>query len=69
MAAEGKSKEPITLTLSHEEAVELAQLVESALGDTHVELRHTQTPGYRERVRHSEALLRELLSKLQRLLS
>jgi hypothetical protein len=66
MAAERKSTGTIVVTLDSEEAAELLRLVESALGETRVELHHTHTPNYRERVQKSEALLRAVLERLRK---
>lgn len=65
MNAEGKSKGSITLALNDEEADELLRLVEAALGETRVEVHRTHTPSYRERVQHSEKILRDVLVKLR----
>jgi hypothetical protein len=65
MATERKAAESITLTLNQEEAEELVRLVDSALGETRVEVHRTHTPAFREKVQHTEALLRSVLGKLR----
>jgi hypothetical protein len=52
------------LVLKPEERDYLVHLLESALGDARVELHHTHAAAYRERVHHSEDMIRALLSKL-----
>ena len=53
-----------TLTLTGEEQVLLRTMLETAFGETRVEVHRTHTPDYRESVQHQEALLRGLLTKL-----
>lgn len=53
------------LDLSPEERDLLIRLVESALGEARVEVRHTQIAQYRERVRGEETQLKELLERLR----
>jgi hypothetical protein len=65
MATEKESAGTINVPLNHEEAAELRRLVESALGETRVEVHRTHTPDYRERVQHTEAVLRAILTKLR----
>lgn len=56
----------INLKLAPEEVAELRRLVESALGDTRVEVHRTHaSPHFREEVKHEEEVLRGLLAKLQ----
>ena len=54
-----------TLVFTEEERTYLANLLETALGNARVEVRHTRTEDFREKVRHEEELLRGLLTKLQ----
>jgi hypothetical protein len=54
-----------TLTLNEVERAELTLLVEIALKDTRVEVHHTHTPGYREKVEEEEKVLRNLLNRLR----
>ena len=55
----------ISLPLSTEERDYLLNHLESVLGDTRVEVRHTRTSAYRAKVLHEEELLRGLLDKLR----
>jgi hypothetical protein len=52
------------LVLTDEEREYLANLLNSALSETRVEVHRTHTPAYRERVLHEEDLIRGLLAKL-----
>ena len=51
--------------LTEEERQYLVTLLETDLGETRVEARHTDTPAYLDRVRHQEVVVRELLDKLR----
>jgi hypothetical protein len=54
-------------SLNEQEITLLRQMVETALGETRVELHHTHfTPEFRDRVKQEEAMLRGILDKLQR---
>jgi hypothetical protein len=53
------------LVLTAEEREYLANLLSSELSETRVEARRTHTPDYRERVIHTEDLIRGLLAKVQ----
>lgn len=68
------SKNPNTaatnaLLLTAEESTELLQLVNSALQETRVEVHHTHTPDFRDKVQHSEVVLRAIAEKLSALCS
>lgn len=65
MSAESRSKSTLSVTLSDEESVELLQLLEQSLADTRVEVHHTHTPDFRDKVQHRERVLRGLLEKLR----
>jgi hypothetical protein len=55
------------VSFTAEELALLHRMVESALGDTRVEVHRTHhTPAYREQVKAEEAMLRGLLEKLER---
>jgi hypothetical protein len=56
-----------TVALTSEESTELLQLVESALKETRVEVHRTHTPGFRDKVQHSEEVLRAIATKLRSL--
>lgn len=57
----------INLNLTSEEAAVLRRLVDSALGDTRVEVHRTHhTPEFREAVMQEEIVLRGLVAKLQK---
>ena len=49
-----------TLALTQEERVELRQLLQECLSDTHVEKRRTEAPGYRDQILRRETLIRTL---------
>ena len=54
------------LSLSTEELAMLRQLVETALGETRVEVHRTHfTPEFREELKQEEKMLRGLLEKFQ----
>jgi hypothetical protein len=55
-----------TVTLEPEELTELVRLLESALGETRVEVHRTHTPEFRAGVQHSETILRGLIEKLKK---
>lgn len=50
---------------SPEERELLVRLLESALGEMRVEVRHTETAEYRERLRLEETRLKALLERLR----
>jgi hypothetical protein len=54
-----------TLTLDDQEKAYLANLVDSDLRETRVEMRHTRTPGFHDELIIREKLVRGLLEKLQ----
>jgi hypothetical protein len=56
-----------TLTVTVEEASELLQILEQSLSDTRVEMHHTHTPDFRDKVHHREDLLRGLIAKFRAL--
>jgi hypothetical protein len=56
----------VNLSLTPEEHALLVQLLETALGETRVEVHRTHTsPDFRDFVKHQEQLLRGLLRRLQ----
>ena len=56
----------IILKLTPEESAILQRLVDSAIGDTRVEVHHTHhTPTFRDDLKKEEDVLRGLLLKLQ----
>ena len=55
----------LNVVLSTEEKDYLVGLLETALGETRVEVHRTHTPAYREQVLRQENLVRGLLTKLQ----
>ena len=55
----------IQITLTQTEKEYLVNLLDTVLGDTRVEARHTRTSEYREKVHEQEKLVRGLLDKLQ----
>jgi hypothetical protein len=65
MQSDLKTAGTCTLTLSEEERNLLLELLETDLGETRVEVHHTQTPGFRERVKHREVILRALIEKFR----
>jgi hypothetical protein len=54
-----------SLPLTDAEKEYLVSLLESALGDTRMEVHHTRTPAFRDRVVQEEALVRGLLERLR----
>ena len=55
----------ISVTLSPEEQKLMRRMLESALGETRVEVHRTHfSPDYREELKHEEQLLRSLLAKM-----
>ena len=52
------------LALTPEEKEFLSGLLRSVLGETRVEVRHTRTADYRQRVKDEEQLIRRLMAKL-----
>jgi len=56
-----------TLVLDEEQRAELQRVLEDARIETHVELRRTDTPAYRETVHHEEALLQKLTEMVRNL--
>jgi hypothetical protein len=55
------------LDLSAEDRDLLIHLLESALAETRVESRHTDDPGFRERLQHERNSLRRLADQLRKL--
>ena len=55
----------IQVTLTEDEMQYVVRVLEGALGDTRVEMRHTRTTEYRAKVRREEDLIRDLLDKLR----
>jgi hypothetical protein len=55
----------LQLTLTDPERAYLVNLLQTVLKDTQVEEHRTRTPSYREFVLQQEALIRQLLNKLQ----
>lgn len=53
------------LTLTEEERQYLIGLLDTDLGDTKVEARHTDTVAYKERVKHNGEVIEHLLEKLR----
>lgn len=58
-----------TTTLTTDEIELLIRLLKSELGETRVELHHTQSPDYRDEVRHEVKSVRALLVKLEKAMS
>lgn len=54
-----------TLLLSAEECALLLQTLESALGETRVEVHHTRSREFREGLLTRERLLKELIARLR----
>ena len=52
------------LVINDQERAELVSLLKNSLGETRVEVRRTDTPGFRENVKHEEEVIRGLLEKL-----
>jgi hypothetical protein len=65
MSNEAKASGTRNVSLSAEECAEVLTLLESALGDTRVEVHHTHTPDFREKVQHREQTLRNLIEKFR----
>lgn len=55
------------LELNPEEAENLLRLVEAALADTRIEVRHTDNPDWRDQLAHHEKALAALRDRLQQL--
>lgn len=55
----------VSTTLTLDELALIIRLLKTELGETRVELRHTQSPEYRELVRHEVGDVRALLVKLE----
>lgn len=56
----------VTVTLTLEERTLLQHLLETALGETRVEVHHTHySPEFRDKLKRDEALLRTLLAKVR----
>ncbi len=53
------------LAMNDEEATELLRLLENALAETRVEVHHTHTPAFRDKVQRQEAVFRGLIEKLR----
>jgi hypothetical protein len=56
-----------TLSLDAAERVELLELLERELRDTHVEARRTESPGFQAEVHDRERILARLVAKLRNL--
>ena len=54
-----------SLTINEQERAELLRVLKSSLAETRVEVRRTDTPAFRDDVKHEEEVLRHLLEKLQ----
>lgn len=61
----GIEMESAHLMLTDEEREYLIGLLDTDLGDTKVEARHTDTIDYKERVKHNEQIIEHLLTKLR----
>ena len=57
----------MNLEITPEERDALRQLVEECLSDTRVEVRRTETQGFRRNLHHEEQVLRDLSRKLKEL--
>ena len=57
--------ENFKIEVNEEERTLLARIVEDWLEETHGELRRTDTPDYRDEVKHEEDVTRKLLTKLK----
>lgn len=66
MATEMKPTNTLTVTLSEEERDTILQLLETALGETRVEVHRTHTPDFRDKVKHREVLTAALIEKFRR---
>ena len=56
----------IQITLSSDEKQYLLRTLQTAIGESRVEVHRTHTPDFRERVLAEEKLLRGLLAKLEK---
>ncbi len=56
----------IRITLTEEEKDYLLRFLQSAMGETRVEVHRTHTPAFRETVLAEEKLLRGLIAKLEK---
>jgi hypothetical protein len=54
----------VPIQLSAEEAALLKELLQSALGEIKVEIRHTETSAFRKTLHEKEDKIRELLARL-----
>jgi hypothetical protein len=54
------------VTLTRDEKDYLVRLLQNAIGEVRVEVHHTHTPQYRERVLDEEKLVRGLLAKVEK---
>ncbi len=66
MVTSTKPNGTIHLTLDQAESTELLSLLEHTLGETRVEVHRTHTPHFRSGVQHEEAILKNILGKLQK---
>ncbi len=66
MTTDSTSAPMLNVGLTVEEATELLELLETSIGDTRVEVHHTHTPEYREKVKRREEVLRSLIEKVKR---
>jgi hypothetical protein len=55
------------LALNPEERAALSSVLEEPLMEIHTEKRRTETPRYRDRIQHQEAVVRGILDKVSRL--
>ena len=56
----------VTLSVTDEERTLLQHLLETALGETRVEVHHTHySPDFRDKLKKDESLLRNLLAKVK----
>lgn len=55
------------LTLNEDEKALILDMLEVSLGDTRVEVRHTRTPDYHNRLLDREALLKNLITRFRAL--
>jgi hypothetical protein len=56
-----------TLVLTAEETEQLRSVLEEAMAEVHAERRRTESPAYQQLVRHEEALVQSLLTKVRQL--
>ncbi len=54
-----------TLSLSEPEKALILGLLESSLGDTRVEVRHTRTPDFHDHLLEREQVLKTLISRIK----